>query len=147
MNYSSKTEKNTTPSLTVSWVSHWIRLGVIVHTVYQLWTNRRTIIFHCFDLRWSRRGVCSKNGLTELSAVGVMPRVTAAHRAHCGERDDTEMQRLFVNVSQRSPAQPWIWEVKHAWRIIITWLSRTTDSHGPSNAHWHTTATPIDLTL
>lgn len=85
-------EKNPALLLTVCWVSHGVRLGVIVHTVYQLWTNRGTVIFHCFDLRWTRRRVCSKNGLTEFSAVCVMTCVTAAHRAHCGKREDTEIQ-------------------------------------------------------
>jgi hypothetical protein len=110
----SKTEKNAALLLTISWVSHWIRLGVIIHTVYQLWTDRGTIIFHCFDLRWPRRRVCSKNGLTEFSAVGVMACVTAAHRAHCGERGDTEMQIAFVNVNLVTTAQLEVWGVKHA---------------------------------
>lgn len=90
-----RNEKNPALLLTICWISHGIRLGVIVHTVYQLWTNRGTIIFHCFDLRWTRRRVRSKNGLTEFSAVCVMTCVTAAHRAHYGKRDDTEMQTTF----------------------------------------------------
>lgn len=72
-------------SLTVRWVPHGVRLGVIVHTVYELGANGGAVVLHGFDLRRPGRGVCPEDGLAVLVTVGVMARIAAAHGAHCAE--------------------------------------------------------------
>lgn len=63
--------------LTVCRVSHWIRLCVVIHAVYKLRADRCTVIFNCFNLGRTRRGVCPKNCLAIFPAVRVVTCITA----------------------------------------------------------------------
>lgn len=76
--------------LTVCRVPHWIWLCVVIHAVYKLRADRCTVIFNCFNLWRTRRGICPKNCLAILPAVCMMTCVTATDWPHWGSKQTTE---------------------------------------------------------
>lgn len=102
--------------LTVCRISHWVRLRIVVHTVYKLRANRGTVVFNCFNLRRPRRRVCPKNCLTILPTICMMTCVAAADRPHWGDKETGEerwapAQRCLSDTQW----QPWYYWGK-PWR-------------------------------